>query len=84
MPIDFVPANYMASTSPDSLFTQRKVCTMPTLQGRIFLVDRKLKITSDGKTQDFEVETNDEYLELLNKYFGIAIDADFSHPKKLP
>lgn len=84
LPIDFVPANYMASTSPDSLFTQRKICTMPTLQGRIFLVDRKLKITSDGKTQDFEVETNDEYLELLNKYFGIAIDADFSHPKKLP
>lgn len=77
LPIDYVPANYMASTSPDSLFTQRKICTVPTPQGRIFLVDRKLKITSHGKTQELEAKTNDEYLDLLSKYFGINIHADF-------
>jgi N-hydroxyarylamine O-acetyltransferase len=78
LPIDYVPVNYMASTSPDSLFTQRKICTMPTSQGRIFLVDRKLKIISAGKTQELEVKNNREYLELLNEYFGIEIYADFS------
>jgi len=83
LPIDFVPANYMASTSPDSLFTQRKICTIPTPQGRIFLVGRKLKVTSNGKTQDFEIKTNDEYLQVLNQYFGIAIDADFIESQKL-
>ena len=78
LPIDYIPANYMASTAPDSLFTQRKICTIPTPQGRIFLVDRKLKITSNGKIQETEAKTNDEYLDLLSKYFGIKIHADFT------
>lgn len=78
LPIDYVPANYMASTSPDSLFTQRKICTMPTPQGRIFLVDRKLKFIHEGKTQEYEAKNSREYLDLLDKYFGIKIDASFS------
>lgn len=78
LPIDYLPANYLASTSPDSLFTQHKICTMPTLQGRIFLVDRKLKIISDGKSQEFEAKSNREYLDLLREYFAIEIDADFT------
>lgn len=78
LPIDYVPANYLASTSPDSLFTQRKICTMPTSKGRLFLVDRKLKIISNGKTQELEAKSNREYLDLLREYFGIEIDADFT------
>lgn len=78
LPVDYIPANYMASTSPDSLFTQRKICTMPTPQGRIFLVDRKLKILSEGKTQEYEAKNSREYLDLLDKYFGIKIEAEFA------
>lgn len=77
LPIDYVPANYLASTSPDSLFTQRKICTIPTPQGRIFLIDGKLKIIENGKTQEFEAKDNREYLALLRKYFGIKVDANF-------
>ncbi|MBI4003056.1 MAG: arylamine N-acetyltransferase, partial [Nitrospira defluvii] len=51
LPVDYTFANYYHSHSPDSPFTQRRICTMPTLNGRRIFTDRLLKIRSDGATR---------------------------------
>lgn len=78
LPVDYAPVNYVASTSPDSLFTRKKICTMPNIKGRTVLTNMKLKITSNGKIQESEAKNNDEYLLMLKEHFGIEIQADFT------
>lgn len=59
--------------SPDSLFTQRLICTMPTLNGRTILTDRRLKIRSGGTVKELHVNDEKECLQLLQKHFRLTI-----------
>jgi N-hydroxyarylamine O-acetyltransferase len=34
LPVDYQFANYYHSHAPDSIFTQQRICTMPTPEGR--------------------------------------------------
>jgi len=74
LPVDYTFANYYHSHSPDSLFTQRLMCTVPTLTGRTIVTDRRLKIRSDGTVNELHVNDEEEFRRLLQEHFGLTIN----------
>ncbi|MBW4516702.1 MAG: arylamine N-acetyltransferase [Timaviella obliquedivisa GSE-PSE-MK23-08B] len=60
-------------TSPESKFTQRRLCSRATLEGRITLVDRRLILTRWGDRQERRLKTEQEYQQALADYFCIKI-----------
>ncbi|HYP26467.1 MAG TPA: arylamine N-acetyltransferase [Blastocatellia bacterium] len=60
-------------TSPDSHFTQRRVCSMATTGGRVTLSDRRLITTRGGERQERELADEGEYVSALRDYFGITM-----------
>ncbi|MDD5156766.1 arylamine N-acetyltransferase [Sulfurimonas sp.] len=65
--IEFSLANYFNATSPDTIFTQKKIAIMQTPKGRKILVDNKLKLIEEGKLEVLEVD----YETALKEYFGL-------------
>ena len=71
---DFSGMCYYHQTSPDSVFTKRRLVTIATAEGRITLTDMLLSITKDGEQQERVLGSETEYSETLKQYFGIEID----------
>ncbi len=65
--IEFSLANYFNATSPDTIFTQKKLAIMQTPNGRKILVDNELKLIEEGKREQLEVD----YGRALKEYFGL-------------
>jgi arylamine N-acetyltransferase len=59
-------------TSPESMFTQKKICTIFTTEGRVTLSNSKLIITRNTAREELEV-SEPEMFETLHKYFGIVL-----------
>lgn len=72
-PVDYKYPNYFHSHSPDSVFMQRRVCTVPTRDGRKTLVDRSLSIRRNGKNEKSVADSDAEYARLLHEHFGITL-----------
>ena len=72
-PIDYKYPNYFHSHSPDSIFMQRRICTIPTTEGRKILVDRTLSVRRQGKTEKSSAESEADYARLLHDHFGIVL-----------
>ncbi|MDD2266864.1 arylamine N-acetyltransferase [Sulfuricurvum sp.] len=66
--IEFTLANYFNATSPDTVFTQKKLAIMQTPKGRKILVDNELKLIENGKMEKLEVE----YESALKEYFSLT------------
>jgi N-hydroxyarylamine O-acetyltransferase len=60
-------------TSPESKFTQRRLCSRATLEGRITLVDQRLIVTRWDDRQERRLKTEQEYRQALADYFCIKI-----------
>jgi N-hydroxyarylamine O-acetyltransferase len=60
-------------TSPESHFTQQKICSRLTLRGRISLSDMRFIITENGGRNERPVKTEQEYAEILRDQFGIVM-----------
>ncbi len=69
---DFVAGCDYHQTSPQSHFTQQRVCSMATAQGRITLSDRRLIITHNGHRTERDLENDAEFARHLQEHFGIA------------
>jgi N-hydroxyarylamine O-acetyltransferase len=69
---DFREMVFFHQTSPESHFTQKKLCSIATSTGRITLTDNKLKITIGEEETIQEVETENDYTTDFFKYFGIG------------
>ena len=70
---DFDGMCYYQQTSPESHFTQKRVCSRATPEGRVTLSDMRLIITTDGQRQERLLAGPDEYAAQLRKYFGIEL-----------
>ena len=70
---DFAQACDYHQTSPESSFTQRRVCSVATLDGRITLSNMKLIVTRNGRKEEHMVESEDEYRDILRESFGIVL-----------
>ena len=60
-------------TSPESHFTQRRVCTRATDEGRITLSDFRLIVTSGGKQEERLLEDESQYAQALREHFGVEL-----------
>jgi N-hydroxyarylamine O-acetyltransferase len=69
---DFEPMCQYHQTSPKSSFTQRRICTLATPNGRLTLSDQKLIITEHGQRKERTV-SQDEYHSTLENWFGMRL-----------
>ncbi len=69
---EFTAMCHFQQTSPDSHFTQRRVCSRATPTGRITLADLRLIITEKGSRTE-RMLSEDEYRPTLLDHFGIAL-----------
>lgn len=58
-------------TSPESHFTQKLICSLPTKDGRITVSEKILKITSGGKTTENAIKSEKDLNDILKEKFGI-------------
>ncbi len=75
---DYAEMCHFHQTSPQSHFTQRRICSLATRQGRITLSERRLIQTDGARRDERELTGEDEYAEALRKHF----DIDPPLPKK--
>ncbi|RYZ98293.1 MAG: arylamine N-acetyltransferase [Moraxellaceae bacterium] len=69
--IDFMPANYLNSTHPDTIFVQKLLVVKHNPQGRKILVDTQLKTVEKGITSIREVARED-INAVLAAEFGLS------------
>lgn len=58
-------------TSPESHFTRGKVCSLMTNEGRKTLTDKKFIETRNGEKKEFDVNSEAEFNEILEREFHI-------------
>ncbi len=73
-PADFMMSHHFTSTFPESLFVNKKVCTMPTKEGRITLTDDHFKVVEGNETSLLEIEDDNHYNKLLKEYFKLDLE----------
>lgn len=62
-------------TSPESHFTQKRLCTRLTPAGRITLRDKRLIVTENMQKNETPIMDEREYLKALDEHFGIQLPA---------
>lgn len=72
-PVDFMFASYYHSHSPQSIFTQKRICQLPTPEGRKRLDDRTLSLSINGLSRKVVIESEQEFLETLRTHFGLDL-----------
>jgi len=60
-------------TSPESHFTQQRICSRLTPRGRISLSDMRFIITENGLRTERPVKDEQEYAKMLRDRFGIVM-----------
>ncbi|MBI3169963.1 MAG: arylamine N-acetyltransferase, partial [Chloroflexi bacterium] len=60
-------------TSPESSFTQKRVCSLASPNGRYTLSDFRFIITEDGKKNERELASEEEFESTLKEYFNIRL-----------
>ncbi|HST09381.1 MAG TPA: arylamine N-acetyltransferase [Terriglobales bacterium] len=70
---DFEDRCQFQQTSPESHFTQQRVCTLRTRDGRITLSDLKLIRTVNNHREEQVLENEEEWRAALVEYFGVRL-----------
>jgi len=70
---DFVPRCRYHQTSPESHFTQNRICTRATPAGRITLSEMTLIVTEKGERRERNLGSEDERTRILQDLFGIRL-----------
>jgi N-hydroxyarylamine O-acetyltransferase len=70
---DFVERCQFQQTSPESHFTQRRICSLALPDGRITLSDLRLITTIQGARDERDLGSEDEYRAVLAERFGISL-----------
>jgi N-hydroxyarylamine O-acetyltransferase len=60
-------------TSPQSHFTQRRICSLATPDGRVTLSDLRLITTRNGVREERRLETEEEHTVALRELFGVVV-----------
>ncbi|HEY0553144.1 MAG TPA: arylamine N-acetyltransferase [Thermoanaerobaculia bacterium] len=69
---DFAEMCHFHQTSPDSHFTQNRICSLATPDGRLSLSGRRLITTRGGEKQELELADESEVAEVLRERFGVV------------
>jgi N-hydroxyarylamine O-acetyltransferase len=68
--LDFMPANYYNSTSPDAIFVKQLLIVKYNPLGRKILSGNRLKIVENGKSVTHDIQTGD-FASVLKKEFDL-------------
>ena len=74
--VDFVPLNYYACMSETSPVTQGIIVEMFTDKGTASILKNKLRISSDDRTEETILETDDDLSAALWEVFGIKVSGE--------
>ncbi|ORY00047.1 cysteine proteinase [Basidiobolus meristosporus CBS 931.73] len=75
--LDYELANYYTSTNPKTIFLRHKIVGIPTLDGRVTLLDKELRIRKhNGEVTRITLKDEDEVKSALNEHFGIVLDEE--------
>jgi N-hydroxyarylamine O-acetyltransferase len=69
---EFAGMCHVHQTSPKSSFTQKRICSRATAEGRITLSEMKLIVTSSGSRQETVIASEEER-RILQREFGIRL-----------
>ena len=83
-PGDIKYGNYYTSTHPDSIFTQNRIASMATSQGRVSLNNLSLRLVQDDCERVLEISDDHRYLDSLKTHFGIELDVSYDMLPPLP
>jgi len=72
--VEFVGMCRWQQTSAESIFTQKKVITQATPDGRITLTDKLFTITKLGNSEEQPILNQDEFNVKLLQHFGIQFE----------
>ena len=70
---EFAGMCHYHQTSPLSSFTQKRVCSRATPEGRITLSEMKLIVTNKVGRDERTLASEEEYLRALKEHFGIRL-----------
>jgi N-hydroxyarylamine O-acetyltransferase len=70
---DFAGMCHYHQTSPESHFTQNRICSRATSDGRITLSGMKLIVTRNGERQERMLSSESERTSALQELFGIKL-----------
>ena len=70
---DFTEMCHYQQTSPQSHFTQQRICSLATPIGRITLSDLRLLTTTHSNQEEQPLQSEEEYREALATRFGIIL-----------
>ena len=70
---DFRDMCHYHQTSPDSHFTQNRICSRATPNGRITLSGMKFIVTRSGQREERALQSENERIEILREQFGIRL-----------
>jgi len=73
LPVDIEVGNHFTSTEPEFLFVINRVATLPNPNGRLSLLNLRLKISEGGKDRFIELEEGQPYLNAVQTYFGTLL-----------
>ncbi len=71
-------------TSPESSFTQKRICSRATPLGRVSLSDSRLIITAHGERREQALASEAAYAAALHVYFGIDLTRNSITPPARP
>ena len=74
-PDDYLETCVFHQTSPRTIFTRKRICTLATPDGRVTLDQTRLIETGNGQRQETPAEDPEIYRQLLAEKFGIHLDA---------
>lgn len=70
---DYAGMCHFHQTSPQSHFTQRRICSRATEEGRVTLSEMRFIVTNmNGEQQERLLESEDEYVAILREHFDIV------------
>jgi len=69
---DFAGMCHYHQTSPESHFTQNRICTRATPEGRVTLSEMKLIVTRDGNREERTLTSEGEREQVLREQFGVV------------
>jgi len=70
---DFADRCHFQQTSPESHFTQKRICSLALPDGRITLSDLRLITTRGGARDERELASEDEYWQVLAERFDVRL-----------
>ena len=70
---EFAGMCHVHQTSPKSSFTQKRICSRATAEGRMTLSEMKLIVTGSGGRQETTIASEEERQRVLQSEFGISL-----------